>query len=179
MSDEPTFERLKAAYDAVERAIESRYGVAVRIADVLDPNTGDFDGVTISIDHDQDAAMALFVLLHLFGHTVQWNVSPDLRALGIASVTAPVDPALLPAIAEYERRASALGLQLLHECGIFDLDQWLADFCAADWRFLDHFYRTGERLPFRDVHRPGAERLDPMAIPPFQPTRWVSRYSFQ
>lgn len=178
MDAEPSFERLKAVYDAVERRIESRYGIAVRIADVLDPNTGDFDGVAISVDHEQSVAMALFVLLHLFGHTVQWNVSPELRSLGLAALRPPVEESLLPAIRDYEMRASALGQSLLHECGIRDLDQWLADYCEADWRYLERYYSTGEKLPFRDVLRPGAERLVPLPIPEFTPRRWVSRYSF-
>jgi len=174
----PSFERLKSVFDAVKAHVEKRYGLAVRIADVLDPNTGDFDGVSISLDHAQNLDMALFVLLHLFGHTVQWNVSQELRALGIASVAIPVDPALLPAIHEYERRASALGLSLLHACGVRDLDQWLADYCEADWRYLERYYATGEKLPFDAVLRSGAARLDPLPIPEFAPRRWVSRYSF-
>jgi hypothetical protein len=175
---DPGFERFKAAFDAVTRRIESRYGVEVRISDVLDPNTGDFDGVAISIDHAQNVDMALFVLLHLFGHTVQWNVSPESRALGIAAVKVPVDESLLPSIREYERRASALGLSLLHECGIRDLDGWLSDWNDADWRYLEHYYRTGEKLPFHELVRPDRPLLAPEPIPDFSPRRWVSRYSF-
>ena len=40
------------------------------LGDVLDPNTGDFDGMSIKVDYDQDLETALFVLIHLFGHTV-------------------------------------------------------------------------------------------------------------
>ena len=38
----------KEAYDKVERRIEDRYGIPVSISDVLDPNTGDFDGVNLA-----------------------------------------------------------------------------------------------------------------------------------
>jgi hypothetical protein len=58
------------AFNRVELLIERRYGIPVSISDVLDPNTGDFDGVSIKIDYDQDLEIALFVLVHLFGHTV-------------------------------------------------------------------------------------------------------------
>ena len=58
------------AFNRVELLIESRYQIGVSISDVLDPNTGDFDGTQIKIDYDQDLETALFVLVHLFGHTV-------------------------------------------------------------------------------------------------------------
>ena len=41
---------LKDAYDAVEHHVESRYGLPVTISDVLDPNTGESNGVEIKID---------------------------------------------------------------------------------------------------------------------------------
>jgi len=34
--------------------VENDYGVEVTISDVVDPNTGDFDGRQILIDYDQD-----------------------------------------------------------------------------------------------------------------------------
>ena len=67
----------QAAYNRVVPVVEGKYGVEVMISDVVDPNTGDFDGQTILIDYDQNLEVALFVLVHLFGHTVQWNVSDE------------------------------------------------------------------------------------------------------
>ncbi|HPA51930.1 MAG TPA: hypothetical protein PLP50_10055 [Thermoanaerobaculia bacterium] len=177
----PSGERLRAAFDAVHDLLESRYGIPVRIADVLDPNTGDFDGVEIAVDHDQEVDVALFVLAHLFGHTVQWNVSEELRELGIAasSLDASPGPERLEAIRRYEREASEYALALFHEAGVEDLDAWLSDWAEADWRYLSAAY-AGKALPgeFRAHLRPGAALLVPRSIPPFQPTRWVSRYSF-
>jgi len=40
----------KRAFDRLERHIEDRYGIPVVISDVLDPNTGDFDGASIKVD---------------------------------------------------------------------------------------------------------------------------------
>src|SRR5438270_11435593 len=57
------------------------YGVRVYIGDVLDPNTGTFDGSEIGIDWANDLEMSLFVLVHLFGHTVQWNTVPAYRSI--------------------------------------------------------------------------------------------------
>lgn len=170
--------RFKAAYDAVARVIEDRWGIPVVIGDVIDPNTGDFNGAEIVLDHDLDLEMALFVLAHLFGHTAQWATSPEARELGVRYASVAPPAALLSAIRDYERDASRLALRLFHDAGVHDLDGWLSDWAAADWAYLEHFYRTGERGDFRRFHRPGAPPLDPLPIPAFSPERWVSRFSF-
>jgi hypothetical protein len=178
---DPSGERLRAAFDAVHDLLEARYGIPVRISDVLDPNTGDFNGVEIAVDHDQEVDVALFVLAHLFGHTVQWNVSEDLRALGIeaSSLAANPSPERLEAIRLYEREASEYAMTVFHEAGVTDLDAWLSGWAEADWQYLSAAY-AGKALPgdFRAFLGPGAPLLVPRPIPPFTPTRWVSRYSF-
>jgi hypothetical protein len=168
----------KDAYDKVERRIEDRYGIPVSIGDVLDPNTGDFDGVKITLDHDQDLESALFVLVHLFGHTVQWNISEEYRAIGNDLSTGKGD-AELAKIYDYEKNATRYSLQLMHEAGVRDLDQWVSDWWAADWKYLEHYYRTGEKLDFRKLLEPGkADRLVPIPVPAFTPQKWISRWAF-
>lgn len=173
----PPSEFLKDAYDRCAHHIESRYGVDVMISDVLEPNTGDFNGMTILVDHDQNLDTALFVLIHLFGHTAQWNVSEEYRALG-HDVTPGLSEDELARIYTYEREATRISLALLHEVGVTNLDQWVSDWWYADWKYLQHFYRTGEKLDFHSLLQPGAERLTPTAIPAFEPQRWISRWSF-
>lgn len=177
----PSPARLREAFGAVHDLLEARYGIPVGIGDVLDPNTGDFDGVEISVDWDQEVDVALFVLAHLFGHTVQWNLSDDLRALGLEASALDSNPApeRLEAIRRYEREASEYALAAFHEAGVRDLDPWLSDWAEADWRYLSAAY-AGKALPgdFRAFLRAGAPLLVPRPIPPFTPTRWVSRYSF-
>ena len=168
----------RAAYDRVSARIEERYGVDVTISDVLDPNTGDFDGACIRVDYDQDVETAFFVLVHLFGHTVQWNVSDEFRALGLETAPGKTDEEMARILA-YERDATRYSLALMHEAGVTDLDGWISDWWRADWQFLSRFYRTGERLdPRALVVRGGGEVLTPLGIPEFQPRRWVSRWSF-
>lgn len=170
--------RYKAAYDKIERVIEERYELPVLISDVLDPNTGDFDGAEIKLDYTNSIEMALFVLAHLFGHTVQWSTDDRARELGIKYASEAPPDELLEAIRVYERDASRLALQLFHEAGVREFDGWLSDWAAADWRFLEHFYRTGERVDFRQFYVEGTPLLTPLAIPAFTPKRWVSRFSF-
>ncbi|MBE7466867.1 MAG: hypothetical protein HS116_25635 [Planctomycetes bacterium] len=168
----------KTAYDRVERHVEERYGIEVNISDVIDPNTGDFDGLRIQLDYTLDLELALFVLIHLFGHTVQWNVSEAFRKLG-QDQNLRKSEAELSEIYLYERDATRYSIQLMHDAGVPDLDRWASDWFAADWAYLEHFYRTGEKLDVRKLLRTGqAEPLTPLAIPDFQPQRWVSRWSY-
>jgi hypothetical protein len=165
-------DRFKQVFDTVEPLIERRYGIPVVISDVPNPFTGDLDGLEIRVDHDLDAEEATFILVHLFGHTVQWNVSERAREIG----SAPPTPELVPEIERYEREACRYSLQLFHEAGIRDLDPWLADFSACDLAYLKHFYATGEKRPWRSFWTTGNSLLEPLPIPRFEPRQWRSRW---
>src|ERR1700681_3540704 len=115
--------------DRVEERIEQIYGIRVLTTDVPDPLTGDLNGLEIQIDYAVSAEQRLFLLLHLFGHTVQWNVNPRSFEIGRPR-TPPVDQRLLPEIVDYEREAASYALALLRETGITGLDQWLSDYTA-------------------------------------------------
>jgi hypothetical protein len=169
-----TDERFREVFNRVERLIEERYGLPVVITDVTDPFTGDLDGSQILVDSDLEAEEALFILVHLFGHTVQWNVSARDRELGLLEVKNATEE-LLSQLARYEQEAARYSLQLFHDADVHDLDQWLANFAACDVAYLIHFYRTGEKRPFRSFWSDTARSLTPLAIPLFQPTKWISR----
>ena len=167
----------RGVFNKVVPVVE-RYGVEVTISDVVDPNTGDFDGERILLDYDQDLEMALFVLVHLFGHTVQWNVSEKWRDLGL-NVAKGKTAEEMAAIHEYEQGATRLGIALLHEAGVRDMDSWASDWWRADYEYLLHLYATGEKLDTRALLKRGAgETLEPLPIPRFTPQRFASRWSF-
>lgn len=168
--------RFRAVFNAIERRIEERYGVPVRIRDVADPFTGDLDGAEIHIDHDLDAEEALFILVHLFGHTIQWNLSERGRVLGVQQPDPNISAERLAELYQYEREAAELSLTLFHEAGVDDLDGWLADFFHCDWAYLEQFYRSGQKAPFRSFWKVGTERLSPRPIPEFTPTQWRARW---
>jgi hypothetical protein len=115
--------------------------------DVPDPLTGDLDGAEIHIDYAVTVEQRFFLLAHLFGHTLQWNVSPRAFEIGKPHEP-PVSEELLPAIIDYEREAASYALGMLHQVGINDADQWLSDYTACDMAYLRHYYRTGEKLSF-------------------------------
>jgi hypothetical protein len=167
-------DRFHEVFDLVEAHIERRYGLPVVITDVPNPFTGDLDGATILVDYDLDAENALFILVHLFGHTVQWNTSDAERALGLLDVKDPSEE-LLASLAHYEETAARYSLQLFHETGVRDLDQWLADFARCDVAYLMHFYRTREKRTFKEFWKDGTPLLTPLPIPPFRPMKWVTR----
>jgi hypothetical protein len=167
--------RFAQVFDLVQTYLERSYGIPVIISDVPNPFTGDLDGAEIRVDYDLTAEESLFIVIHLFGHTAQWNLSPALREIGLSGVLeAPTDEQL-QALSAYEHEACAYSLALLHKLGVHDLDGWLSDFAACDLRYLMHFYRTREKRPFFDFWQDGAALVEPRPIPHFVPEKWVSR----
>jgi len=170
----PDPDRLRDVFNRLERMIEDRWEVPVHIQDVPNPFTGDLDGERIMVDYDLEIEDAVFILIHLFGHTVQWNVSEERRAIGFLQSKAWTDEQL-GAVMAYEAEACRYSLQLLHDAGVFDLDQWISDFAACDVAYLMHFYKTGEKRPFRSFWQDDTPVLAAQAIPEFRPTQWLSR----
>lgn len=153
--------------ERVQNRIESVYGIRVIMCDVPDPLLGDLDGAEIRIDHLVTPEQRLFLLGHLFGHTVQWNADPAAYELGRPRKPV-VDDSLIPRLMEYEREAASYALQLFHEAWITDLDQWLSDYTACDMAYLEHFYRTGKKLEFQALWRSGTHCVPSRAVPPFE-----------
>ena len=172
----PTPERLQEVIDLLQVEIEQHYGIPILFVDVPAPFVGDLDGAEIWIDFEQSPELIAFNLIHLFGHTVQWNL------LGKAPEIGNKDPgcyseAELDEVERYERDASRYGLKLLHDLGVRDLDAWLSEFSASDVAYLVHFYRTGEKVDHRGFWHNGLPLLDPLVIPPFTPRRLKLRSS--
>jgi hypothetical protein len=171
----PDPDHLRTVFNRLERTIEDRWGIPVLIQDVPNPFTGDLDGEQIMVDYDLEIEDAVFILIHLFGHTVQWNVSAERREVAFFAPATWTDDQLR-AVTDYEAEACRYSLQLLHDVGVYDLDQWISDFAACDSSYLLHFYKTGQKRPFRSFWKDNAPLLTPQAIPDFQPTRWLSRH---
>ena len=171
----PDPDHLRAVFNRLERMIEDRWGVPVHIQDVPNPFTGDLDGEQIMVDYDLDIEDGVFILIHLFGHTVQWNVSAERRSVGFLQPATWTDDQLRAAM-DYEAEAARYSLQLVHDAGVHDLDQWISDFAACDSCYLLHFYKTGEKRPFRSFWQDNTPLMTPLAIPEFRPTQWLSRY---
>jgi hypothetical protein len=173
--------RYRQAFDRVRRHVEERFGVKVRRSADLGANTGSLDGSEITINARLEPDLALFVLVHLFGHAAQWNTDERWRAVGLTGDDLDMErtPEDFGEIHSYEQGASQYGLGLLRETGLSDLEQWYSDWTQADWRYLLEAYRI-RRCPsdYRAFFRPGAEPVHARSVPRFQPQKWGIAYSF-
>src|SRR5881628_2555585 len=115
-----------------------KYGFAIEYRDLEPPRTGIFDGLRIVLDPDVGFEMQCFILLHLFGHSVQW-VAPSLEHKLHALQNTPEKEHFLQVLRDYEFEAARFGLQLLHDVGVTYLDPWYSDFVATDWRYVERF----------------------------------------
>jgi len=105
---------------------------------------GDLDGLNIylrQINYEED----LFNVLHMVGHSIQWNVSNDLRKLGNVIYKNPSNE-VLNKLQNYEWEANCYGYKILVELGYSNLKTWLESKYVLDMLYLTHFYKTGEKL---------------------------------
>jgi hypothetical protein len=152
-------------------------GFVAEYRDLEAPRTGIFDGLRIVIDPDVALEMQCFVLLHLFGHSVQW-VAPSL-AHKLEALQHTHDKArFLQVLRTYEYEAAEFGLQLLHEAGVRDLDAWYSDFVATDWRYVERYYREDRIPPWNECLVAGAPAIVPATIPPLVQRQVEVRFAF-
>src|SRR5258708_36334344 len=105
----------------VQEHLEQDYAIRVVTRGIPDALTGDLDGLEIHVDFALTPEQRLFLLAHLFGHTVQWNLNPAAIEFGMPRQI-PVDECLLPAILDYEREAGRYALAMMHSIGITAVD---------------------------------------------------------
>jgi hypothetical protein len=155
----------------------TRYGFAIELRRLEAPKTGIFNGLTITLDPAVDLETRCFILIHLFGHSVQW-VAPSL-ASSLAELKHTDDHArFMQALHDYEFAAAGYGMQLLHEAGVTDLDQWMSDFVETDWRYVEHYYRTGQIPLLRDCEVHGCRLIAATPIPELRHHEVEVRFAF-
>lgn len=159
----------------VKQHVERYYGIHVVITKIPVPFTADLDGLNIYIDPGVTPEARLFLLAHLFGHTVQWNTDARNVAIGKAQ-RLPVDESLLPALLAYEREAASYGLDLMHRAGIRHLDRWFANYSACDEAVLEIYYRTGKKPEFSQLWRDDSPLRTPKTVPEFIPVKRTCRF---
>jgi hypothetical protein len=132
---------------------------------------GDLDGKRIFIGDHLETEEKLFNLLHLSGHSIQWNVDDLLRNLGSELYLHP-DDKLLKKLQTYEWQANCYALAILHKAEIFKLDSWLTKKYITDMLYLTYFYKTGKKL--KRITKlaksyPFKKKLKSKSIPEFVP----------
>ena len=135
------------------------------------------DGLTIVVDPDVGLEMRCFILLHLFGHSVQW-VAPSLEGSLDELQHTTDQPRFMQVLREYEFEAARFGLQLLHEAGVTDLDAWYSDFVETDWRYVERYYATGQIPNWADCVVRDAPAIAPAPIQPLTLRQVEVRFAF-
>jgi hypothetical protein len=154
-----------------------KQGFVVEYRDLEPPRTGIFDGLRIVIDPDVGFEMQCFLLLHLFGHSVQW-VAPSL-AHKLADLQHTEDRAVfMRTLRAYEMEAAGFAMQLMHQAGITTLDQWFSDFVETDWRYVERYYQTDQLPDWKSCLASGAPMVVPAPIPELRHHQVDVRFAF-
>ena len=152
-------------------------GFVMEYRDLEAPRTGIFDGLRIVIDPDVGFEMQCFLLLHLFGHSVQW-VAPSLEHK-LADLQNTQDrERFMNVLREYEFEAAGFGMELLHQTGITTLDQWYSDFVETDWRYVEGYYQTGQLPDWKTCVVSGCPSIQPRPIPELRHHAVQVRFAF-
>src|SRR2546430_1012414 len=169
-------ERLVRLWGSVTSGVVKR-GFALEYRDLEPPRTGIFDGLKIVIDPDVEFEMQCFVLLHLFGHSVEW-VAPSLEHKLSALQNTTDKQRFMEVLRAYELEAAVYGLQLLHEVEIRALDQWYSDFVETDWCYVERFSREARIPRGEECVARTRPLLKPAPIPPLRHRQVEVRYAF-
>lgn len=158
------------------------HGFALRFDDLSDQEqkkTGTFDGLEIVLHQGNDPQLQIFILLHLFGHSVQW-VAPSLEDTLRGIQNKENMSKFMYFLRRYEFEAARFGLQLLHEAGITEADEWFAEMVDIDWQYVKTYYETGVVPNLDDIAAMpiDASRIEPLAIPELRHRRVKVRYAF-
>jgi hypothetical protein len=155
----------------------TKYGFAIDFRALEPPKTGTFDGLRITVDPAGDLETRCFILVHLFGHSVQW-VAPSLESSLDALQNTEDRGHFMEVLHDYEFAAAGYGLQLLHEAGLTGLDQWFSDFVETDWRYVESYYRTGQIPSLRNCLAGGCRLIKPTLIPALRHRQVEVRFAF-
>jgi hypothetical protein len=154
-----------------------KHGFAIEYRDLEPPRTGIFDGLRIVIDPDVGFEMQCFLLLHLFGHSVQW-VAPSLEHKLEDLQNTQHRARFMQVLHDYEFEAAGFGIQLLHQLGVAHLDQWYSDFVETDWRYVERYYET-DRIPsWEECVVSNCPLITPIPLPELRHRQVQVRFAF-
>jgi hypothetical protein len=154
-----------------------KYGFVLEYRDLDPPRTGIFDGLRIVLDPDVRFEMQCFLLLHLFGHSVQW-VAPSIE-FKLHDLQNTTDRArFMRVLHDYEREAAGFGMTLLHEAGVTTFDQWYSDFVQTDWQYVERYYRDNALPDWNSCVASGCPLVVSTPIPELHHRQVDVRFAF-
>ena len=152
-------------------------GFVIEYRDLEAPRTGIFDGLRIVVDPDVGFEMQCFLLLHLFGHSVQW-LAPSLEQ-HVHELQNTQDRArFMQVLHDYEFQAAGFGMQMMRHVGVTHLDRWYSDFVETDWRYVERYYETDHIPVWKDCVVSAPQLIEPLPIPPFEHREVQVRFAF-
>ena len=154
-----------------------KHGFALEYRDLEPPKTGIFDGLRIVVDPDVRFEMQCFLLLHLFGHSVQW-VAPSIEHKLHDLQNTSDRVRFMRVLHEYEYEAAGFGMTLLHEAGVITLDQWYSDFVQTDWQYVEKFYETDALPDWTTCVASGCPMIAAVPIPELRHRQVEVRFAF-
>jgi hypothetical protein len=154
-----------------------KHGFVIEYRDLESPRTGIFDGLRIVIDPDVGFEMQCFLLLHLFGHSVQW-VAPSLEHKLAELRNTDDRERFMQVLHAYEFEAAGFGMQLMRQVGVTALDQWYSDFVETDWRYVERYYQTGSLPDWKTCVVSGCRLITPTPIPELRHHEVQVRFAF-
>jgi hypothetical protein len=169
-------DRLVTLWPQIASGVIKR-GFVVEYRDLEPPRTGIFDGLRIVIDPDVGLEMQCFILLHLFGHSVQW-IAPSIQHKLDALQNTNDKERFMQVLRDYEYEAAAYAMTLLHDLAILDLDDWFSDFVATDWRYVERYYREDRIPPWQECIVTGAPAIRGLPIPSLVQRQVEVRFAF-
>lgn len=144
---------------------------------------GSFNGRLITIKTAVKPEHKFFLMVHLFGHCVQW-CGPRSATYSDIALTLPLNnggkmsAAQLSRLYEYELEAAGYGLKLLTDVFDTDLTQWFANWVRADWdyftKIVDLSAPRTQELNVKD----GAELIAVRGIPKIKLKEIAPQYAY-
>lgn len=157
-----------------------RYGISIRQT-ALDPEVpGKFDGPTITLNRDYDAAERAFYLAHSIGSVAEWSLHFErsqavMEEVRRAKRTSGQDEARLTRAVEaylaFENRTWELSLWLLQDLGQESFASAFTNFGRADLESMRIFHTTGKAPVWREFFAAWNEevRRGQRSVSPFSP----------
>jgi hypothetical protein len=154
-----------------------KHGFALEYRDLEPPRTGIFDGLRIVLDPDVGFEMQCFLLLHLFGHSVQW-IAPSIE-FKLHDLQNTADRVkFMQVLHDYEREAAGFGMTLLHEAGVTALDEWYSDFVQTDWQYVERYYQDNALPDWNTCVATGSPLIAAVPIPELRHRQVEVRFAF-
>lgn len=160
-------------YEVLNDYLLAKYNIAVYESEVvdLDEFIGSFNGKNITVKKGLNFDHKLFLILHLFGHCVQWCGLNQEKYLDIPE-TLPINndgevsPEKLNKLREYEAEAAGFAVQLLNDALNINLSQWFADWSHADWDYFVKITSLSNKPKSLDLKiQFGTDLISPKMIP--------------